>query len=179
MRMRPKQFSKINARINEMMDGGINPFIYYTNRKKKRNLKWYLEYREFTKYLGAVSPSFKLLWCIASYIHMIELVYMYQNTEDADIYSYTLAKSNVQSFRITYPTFFIEYTLYEEDHIINININRFWSKESVSTITFPDGHATMETRPDEILMFNIIEWTMNPIKKLFTHYYKDIATEVK
>lgn len=178
MKMRKKTFDATHANVRELLDSGINPFSYYLNNKKKYNIGWYRSYRNFTKYLETISPDFRMLWCISSFIKVIEILYMYHNVEDAPIYSILTTKSTVQSFRVNYDDFYIEYTLYEDDYTINCKVVRHWNKDSTSKITFRDGECTMDTRVDEILMFNIIEWTMYRVKEVFTEYYKK-AKEVK
>lgn len=172
-----KKVQIVNNRIEELLNNGINPFSYYINNKKN-TIRWYFEVLEFIKYLNTISPGFKLLWCMADFVHMIEIVYMYQNTEKSPIYSYINTKNSVRSFRINHKDFYVEYTLYEADHFISIKVHRDWNDKAKSEISFPEGQAVMETRADEILMFNIIEWTMIPIRALFENYYK-LAKEVK
>lgn len=176
--MNKKRFDKTHTRIREMLDAGINPFSYYINNKKKHNIKWYFEYRDFTKYMENISPDFKMLWCISTFINVLEILYMYHNTEEASIYSILTNKSAIKSFRVNYTDFYIEYTLYENDLTINCKVVRSWNKDSTSEITFKDGQCVMDTRMDEILMYNIIEWTMYAVREIFIEYYKG-AKEVK
>lgn len=178
MKMRKKKFDVTHAKIRELIDQGINPFSYYINNKKKHNIKWYFEVRDVAKYMESISPDFKMLWCISGFIKVLEILYMYHNVEDAPIYSILTNKSTIQSFRVNYEDFYIEYTLYEDDFTINCKVVRSWNKESKSEITFEDGQCVMDSRVDEILMFNIIEWTMTRVREVFMEYYKK-AKEVK
>lgn len=178
MKLSKKKFDITHAKVRELIDCGINPFSYYINNKKSRNLKWYLEYRSFLKYIEMISPDFKLLWCMSDFIKMLELLYMYHNVENATLYSILTKKSTTRSFRINFADFYIEYTLYEDDMMINCKVIRLWNKDSTSEITLRDGEGKLETRSDEILMYNIVNFTMSQIQSVFKEYYKK-ANEVK
>lgn len=175
--MRKKNFEKTHQIVEEMLDCGINPFNYYTNNKKK-GFRWWLEYHRFTEYLKLIAPSFRLLWGIADFLTNIELLYMYHNDETAMIHTVYTSKDSIRSFRINYEkeNFYIEYTLYKEDNVINIKVKRLWGSQKISEMTFPDGGATMQTRFDELLMHSIINWTMDPVRKMFIETYQ---TKVK
>lgn len=175
--MMTKSFEMTHRTIEDMLNSGINPFNYYTSYKKK-GIKWWLEYYRFTKYLKVISPSFNMLWSIADFLTNIELLYMYQNDETANIHTIPTTKNDIRSFRINNreDNFYIEYTLYKSDSTINIKLKRLWGSQKISEMTFPDGGAIMQTRFDEILMHSIINWTMEPVQKLFIEIYK---TKVK
>lgn len=151
---------------NDDKNISTNPFIYYLSNKS--NLLWWkMEVKLFTYYLSKISPDFNMLWQIADFINYIELLYMYPNNNNIILLD---SKSSIRSFRIQHETFYIEYTLFLEDKLINIKIVRS-DNRVMSEISFPDGQGTLENRTDMILMFNIIEWTVNPIKDLFKEYY--------
>lgn len=175
--MTRKSFEMTHKIVEDMLDSGVNPFNYYTNYRKK-GIRWWLEYRRFVKYLKVISPSFRFLWSIADFLTNIELLYMYHNDESANIHTVPTTKNDIKSFRINNrkDDFYIEYTLYRSDSTINIKLKRGWGSQKISEMTFPDGGAIMQTRFDEILMHSIINWTMEPVQKLFVNIYK---TKVK
>lgn len=172
--MTKRSFKITHEIIESMLDDNINPFNYYTNYKKK-SLKWWIEYYRFTKYLKIISPSFRLLWSIADFLTNIELLYMYHNDESSDIRTIQTTKNTIRSFRIDNKkdNFYIEYTLYSDDNTINIKVKRLWGSQKISEMTFPDGGAILKTRFDELLMHSIINWTMEPVRKLFVETYKN------
>ena len=164
-----KKFELANLKTKELIDCGLNPFSYYVNNKKN-NHTWNKEVKCFKLYLTKVSPDFKMLWYIADFIKVLEMLYMYHNVETAPIYC-ILTKSSVRSFRVNFVDFYIEYTLYEDDKLINFEVIRLWNKDATSKVSFIDGEGIMKTRSDEVLMFTIIDLTMQRVYDLFVETY--------
>lgn len=165
-----KNFELANLKTRELIDMGVNPFSYYINNKKE-DREWNREVKNFKKYISKISPDFKMLWCIADFIKTLEILYMYHNVETAPLYLFIPKKSNVRSFRVNFSDFYIEYTLYEDDMNINCKIRRSWNTEAKSDISFKDGECIMKTRADEILMFTMIDLTMQMVYNIFDETY--------
>lgn len=164
-----KNFELADLKTKELMDCGLNPFSYYVNNKKD-DRQWDIEVKNFKKYLNKISPNFRMLWYIADFIKILEMLYMYHNVQKAPLYLMS-TKSNIRSFIVNFDDFYIEYTLYEDDKRINCKVIRSWNDDAKSEITFIDGEYVVKTRADEVLMFTIIDLTMKKVYNIFDETY--------
>lgn len=168
----------IHEDVRNMIDNGINPFMYFIYNKKKHNLFWWLKYRAFLKYLDTLSPDFHMLLAMCDFIKILSILFAYPNDEKTSrVYSYqNLKKKNISSFGINESNFKLEYTLYRSETDPNvpnqIAITFKRTSGGVSQTIFDDGRCVIVTKEDNMFMYNIINWTMIPIKELFVIYYK-------
>lgn len=171
---------EIHQEVQNMIAGGVNPFMYYIYNKKKHNFFWWLKYRSFLKYLDTLSPDFYMLLAMSDFVKLLSILFAYPNdSKTSKIYSYqNLKKSDVSSFGINDPNFKLEYTLYHNEkksgnpNQIAITFKRLSEFGGTSQTIFDDGHCTIIFKEDNLFMHNIINWTMIPIKELFIIYYK-------
>jgi hypothetical protein len=172
--LRKKSFEKTNDYVRDLISKGINPYMYYINNKENK-FHWFMEFYRFQAYLSKISPDFYMLWHIYGFIKHIELLYMYHDDDSSPIHTIkTKDDSSIRSFRICNSEldFYIEYTLYIDDGTISIKLKRLWGSTISSEMSFVDSRCKLESRTDEILMYNIIKWTMEPVRDLFLQYYK-------
>lgn len=168
---------KMHQEIEKMIRNGINPFMYFIYNKKKHNFFWWLKYRSFLKYLDTLSPDFNMLLAMSDFIKILSILFAYPNdSKDSKVYSYHKLKTkNISSFGINDPNFKLEYTLYiNENHSANqIAISLKRPSGGISQTIFDDGKCAITSKEDNLFMYNIINWTMIPIKELFVIYYKN------
>lgn len=172
-----KVFNKVSSLINELVSSDENIFMHYIYHKKQYSLSRWIEYRNFLKYLDKCSPDFYMLWHICEFVKILERVYMYHNDpKESKIYTYNTTKAGVNSFLVNNKDegYSIEYTLYANDKIIAISVKRNWGDAIRTDISFKDGQRIDFNNNDSILIYNIINWTMQAVKELFVTQYNKI-----
>lgn len=125
-----------------------HPFKYFKFKKK---------YNAFCKRIDMGSPSFGVLWNFADFIKYAELIYMYDNVKDSELYSSTDYTPMQNGFRINTREVIVTVKLYSEAKRVGIDIARNLGNKTKSNYTFENEHWTIEPDEyDEVLLDRII-----------------------
>lgn len=156
----------------------VNMFIdniYAVKRCKYRligKIKMYL----FIRKLRKIVPDFAILWDIANTLKLMEIVYLYPNSQSERIHTIHQKryKENENHFGINidgHHEIAISLFAGEEN---TIKIETFSIKkevrESISSIAFVDGCAEINSVHDEQLFININDWVMDAVIDLLKKY---------
>lgn len=150
----------------------VNFFMEPIYAKKKFSILSWLKMKFFIHKLNKISPDFNMLWEIADFCKILEVVYMYDNSNNSKLYSSTKQTNGMNSFIIKNESCSILYTLDASAKEICIEIKRNIGNKSNSIIRFIDGEAEIKTEDNKHLFINLINWLMDDVVELIERYYK-------
>ena len=160
------------------MEENINIFIKpIIDKKKKYDLKSYLELRKLIKQLKKTSPDYDMLMSIYEFIRLLEDIYMYSSSDTThNLFSGTLPTNNYDGGAFIYKEeyFNIKFLLRNQDRSINIETERQMKlKKEKNKISFRDGEAEINNKYEEEYFQFIIACIMNALIDLIKYYYKN------
>jgi hypothetical protein len=159
------------------MEERLNTFIEpIVNKRKKHDLRAYIQMRKLCKKLKKISPSFDMLMEIHTFLLLIEKVYMHSsNNKYHHLFSATLP-NNYKGGAFIYKedNFSIKFLLRSSDKTINIETERSMiSKKEKNVISFKDGEAVINNKYEEEAFQFIIACIMDGLIELIEYYYKN------
>lgn len=143
-----------------------NFFKYHKHRR---------EYKKFVNNIKNGSPSFGVLWKMADFIKLAELVFFYDNSlknTEFGLYSSKGYNPEENGFKIRTNECSIVIKLYSGLEKVVLSIERLNGENLKTTLTFiSDGWYGSHTTYDEMLLEQVIKIINSRILMLFEHCY--------
>lgn len=149
-----------------------NMFAEWLYSYRKFNIIRHIKFELFIRKLNKVAPDFDMLWQIANFVKILEVVFMYPNNKKSTLNSIDKYEHGVNGFSFTHLNTQFKFKLFEEDKHIHIDIVSTVDGKLKSAIKFKNGDASVITNEhDEQLFININDWLMNTVIIVLRHYY--------
>lgn len=164
-----------------------NIFMEYIYKKMKLTPFNFITYffniiklNKFKKEIYKSSPSFDILWQMADFIKLSELVFFYNNTPNIKnidmkigLYSSSKYECGTNGFKIFTPECDITIKLFSSSNKVSLDISRDIGEKRTTSMTFVNGQ--WKNDPDlneEMLIEQVIKCINNRILRLFDYCYK-------
>lgn len=151
----------------------MNIFIEHIYNKKRFGLIRKYKYHKFLRQLDKIIPNFGILWQIAYFIQILEVVYMYDNSKDSRLYSSLQYPEGENGFVVHTEECEISVKLYEKTKDIKIETLRTHGNKLTTCINFKEWEDinTENNEHQEQLMIHIMDIIMREVKLLLIEYY--------
>lgn len=165
----------INKKLNPFMEMIYNkvsfkPLSLFKLLFYKRKLK------KFRRDILECSPSIDLLWDMADFIKLAEVVFFYDNTlknTEFGLYSSRNFPAGQNGFRINGVDCRITIKLFSDIQRVCVEIERLKGEGGKTTLSFTNGDWEMTHTPyDEMLLEQVIKTINKKIITLFDHCYE-------
>ncbi len=163
-------------------DSNTNIFIQYIYKKIKLNKFNFIKYlihryriNKFKKEIYNSSPGFDILWQMADFIKLSEMIFCYDNNtknKDIGLYSSKNYENGTNGFRILDSNCDITIKLFSKSNEVALEINRSIGEKSRTSISFKNNE--WEKNPsiyEEMLLEQIIKSINSKILLLFDYCY--------
>lgn len=165
-----------------MIDNNTNIFMNIIYKKVNKSFKNFFKYKKhaksvkkFRKRILEGSPSFGLLWKMADFIKLAEIVFFYNNSiknEEFGLFSSKKYSYGENGFRISTKECIIVLKLFSDSQKVMLEIERKGGDGNKTSLSFIENEwITEPSIYDEMLLEQIIKIINEKIIKLFDYCY--------
>lgn len=160
----------------------MNIFMQYIYKKINMNFFNIIHYmihiykiNKFKKEIHNGSPGFDVLWQMADFVKLSEMVFCYDNSidnKDIGLYSSRNYQNGTNGFRIIEENYDITIKLFSKSKEVALEINRSRGEKLKTAISFKDNKwKDNHDKYDEMLLEQVIELINTKILLLFDYCY--------